>query len=91
MAAKELVDEHVSANQCKLAVEALLKHEKQREEKLQESELLPGKEQHVWLQITVKQMHPEKKLKPHKMCVLSNRGTHGLRFDFLQPSRTPTR
>ena len=67
MGAPELIDEHVSANQCKLAVEALLKHEKRREEKQQDSQLLPGKEQHVWLQVAVKQMHPEKKLKPHKM------------------------
>lgn len=70
MVAAELVDGHVSASQCKLAVEALLKHERQREQKLEESQLLPGKEQQVWLQITVKQMHPEKKLKPHKMYVV---------------------
>ena len=70
MAAPELIDGHVSAKQSKLAVEALLKHEKQRQAKLEETSLLPGKEQHVWLQVTVKQMQPEKKLKPHKMYVL---------------------
>ena len=69
MVVAELIDDHVSANQCKLAVEALLKHETRRQEKLQESQLLPGKEQHVWIQVTVKQMHPEKKLKPHRMYV----------------------
>ncbi len=67
MAQVDLIDEHVSSKQCELAVAALLKHEQQRQEKLQESQLLPGKEQNVWLVLTVKQMHPEKKLKPHKM------------------------
>lgn len=65
----ELVDEHVSAHQCKLAVEALLKHESKRAAQQQESQLLPGREQNVWLNVTVKQMHPEKKLKPHRMYV----------------------
>ena len=65
----ELVDGHVSAHQCQLAVDALLKHEKKRLEEQAESQLLPGKEQHVWLVVTVKQMHPEKKLKPHRMYV----------------------
>ena len=69
MAQADLIDDHVSSNQCQLAVEALLKHEQHRQEKLQESQLLPGKEQNVWLVLTTKQMHPEKKLKPHKMCV----------------------
>lgn len=72
MAATDLIDDHVSAKQCKLAVDALLKHEKRRTEKAQDSQLLPGKEQHVWLQITVKQMHAEKKLKPHRMYVCLN-------------------
>lgn len=66
----ELVDEHVSAHQCKLAVEALLKHESKRQAQQQESQLLPGREQNVWLNVTVKQMHPEKKLKPHRMYVV---------------------
>ncbi len=70
MSKTELVDEHVSAQQCKLAVDALLQHEVKRQEKKQQTELLPGKEQNVWLVVTVKQMHPEKKLKPHRMCVV---------------------
>ena len=74
MVAPDLIDNHVSAKQCKLAVEALLKHETKRQAKLEESSLLPGKEQYVWLQVTVKQMHPEKKLKPHKMY--ANEATH---------------
>lgn len=67
MTEKSLIDDHVSAKQCKLAVEALLKHETKRQQKLEESELLPGKEPSVWLSVTVKQMHPEKKLKPYKI------------------------
>lgn len=63
----ELIDGHVSAKQCKKAVEALLKHEVKRQAEQQESQLLPGKEQSVWLAVTLKQMHPEKKLKPHRM------------------------
>ena len=71
MTEKSLIDDHVSPKQCKLAVEALLKHETKRQQKLEESELLPGKEPLVWLSVTVKQMHPEKKLKPHKMYVVA--------------------
>lgn len=65
----ELIDSHVSVKQCHRAVDALLKHARAAEKKREESELLPGKEQHVWLVLAVKQMHPEKKLKPFKMCV----------------------
>lgn len=65
--AKDLIGEHVSERQCKLAVNALLEHVRKIEEKKAEKELLPGKEQNVWFVVTVKQMHPEKKLKPYKM------------------------
>ena len=67
MAKDELIDEHVSLHQSKLAVEALLSHASKVQEKKAQTELLPGKEQNVWLMVTVKQMHPEKKVKPHKM------------------------
>ena len=67
MAGDELVDEHVSLKQSKLAVDALLGHAAKFQEKKAESELLPGKEHNVWLMVTVKQMQPEKKLKPFKM------------------------
>ena len=56
-----------SLHQSKLAVEALLSHASKVQEKKAQTELLPGKEQNVWLMVTVKQMHPEKKVKPHKM------------------------
>jgi hypothetical protein len=65
----ELIDDHVSPVQCARAVKALLKHAHAAENKRAESELLPGAEQHVWLVLAVKQMHPEKKLKPFRMCV----------------------
>lgn len=67
MAPKELIDDHVSEKQCKLAVNALLDHAVKVQEKKQETELLADKEQNVWLVITVKQMHPEKNLKPHRI------------------------
>jgi ribosome biogenesis protein UTP30 len=65
-----LIDSRVSLRQCKRAVEALHAYTLKKEQKAAETELLPGKEQHVWLQVAVKQMHPEKKLKPFKMCVV---------------------
>lgn len=64
-----LIDEHVSMRQCKRAIESLHAHSSKREQKEAETELLPGKEQHVWLQVAVKKMQPEKKIKPFKMYV----------------------
>lgn len=65
-----LVDGHVSAKQCKRAIDALHAYAIKLENKRAETELLPGKEQHIWLQITVKTMHPEHKLKPFRMYVV---------------------
>jgi ribosome biogenesis protein UTP30 len=62
-----LIDSHVSLHQCKLAIDALHAHTLKHERKAAETELLPGKEQHVWLQVAVRKMQPEKKLKPFKM------------------------
>jgi ribosome biogenesis protein UTP30 len=69
MTKDELIDSRVSLNQCKLAVEALHVHESKKEQKLQESELLPGKEPNVWLNVTVKKIPPGHKFKPVKVCV----------------------
>jgi hypothetical protein len=69
MTAADLIDGHVSSAQCSKAIDALLKHGLAHQEKLAENELLPGAEPHVWLVLAVKQMQPEKKLKPFKMCV----------------------
>ncbi|KAI6027455.1 ribosomal protein L1p/L10e family-domain-containing protein [Pisolithus microcarpus] len=64
MAKTELIDGHVSLKQCKRAVTALHDYATKKEKEREENELLPGKDQHVWLQITVKKMQPTQKLKP---------------------------
>lgn len=69
MVEDELIDSQVSLIQCKRAVEALHTHALKREQKLQESELLPGKEPNVWLNVTVKKIPPGHKFKPVKMYV----------------------
>jgi ribosome biogenesis protein UTP30 len=63
----ELIDSHVSSNQSKLAVAALLKHALKRKSDQEQNELLPDKEQFVWLTLAVKKVYAEKKLKPFKM------------------------
>jgi hypothetical protein len=65
----ELIDGHVSVKQCGHAVTALMEYALKRQEKREENELLPGKEESIWLQIAVKEIHGEAKLKPHRMCV----------------------
>jgi len=69
MAKGELIDSHVSLAQCKKAVEALHSHELKKKEKFEETQLLPGKEQHIWLNVTVKTIPSGHRLKPVKMCV----------------------
>ena len=63
----ELIDNHVSTNQCKKAVDALMTHVAKAVAKRDENELLGGKEENVWLVLTVKRSHAEKKLKPQRM------------------------
>jgi len=65
----ELIDGHISVKQCRRAVSALMEYALKQKEKREENELLPGKEEGIWLQIAVKEVHAEAKLKPHKMCV----------------------
>lgn len=65
-----LIDDHVSRKQADLAVTALLDHIKKVHAKRDEKELLGAPEEHIWLVLATKRMHPEKKLKPFKMCVL---------------------
>ena len=67
MSGSSLIDGRVSAPQCKRAVDALLSHAKKHDEEKAESELLPGKDQNVWLVVNTKVMHPEKKIKPARM------------------------
>lgn len=69
MGTNVLIDDHVSTHQCEKALNALLVHALKKNQQTEETELLGGREQHVWLNVTVKQMQPEKKLKPFKMCV----------------------
>jgi len=70
MAQLDYIDSRVSLKQCKLAVDALHAHQSKKEKELQDSELLPGKEQNVWLNVTVKKMPSGHKFKPVKMCVI---------------------
>ncbi|KAF9046374.1 ribosomal protein L1p/L10e family-domain-containing protein [Panaeolus papilionaceus] len=65
-----LIDSHVSLNQCKKAVEALHSHQTKKKEKFEENQILPAKEQHVWLNVTVKKLSPEHKLKPVKIPIV---------------------
>ena len=69
-----LIDDRVSLKQCKKAVQALHTHETKKQEQLLETELLPGKEPNIWLNVAVKQMPLGAKLKPAKMsvCRISN-------------------
>lgn len=67
----ELIDEHVSVKQCQKAVNALLAYELKKDAKRQEKELITAKEPHVWLNVTVKKMAPNAKVKPAKMYVYS--------------------
>lgn len=65
----ELIDGHISVKECGHAVAALMEYALKQQEKREENELLPGKEESIWLQIAVKEIHGEAKLKPHRMCV----------------------
>ncbi|KAL5501474.1 CIC1 [Sanghuangporus vaninii] len=63
----ELIDSHVSKNQAKKAVVALVKHTTKIAKQKEETELLPGKEENIWLVLSVKRVTPQKKLKPCKI------------------------
>ncbi|RDB18954.1 putative ribosome biogenesis protein C8F11.04 [Hypsizygus marmoreus] len=65
----KLIDSRVSVKQCKLAIDALHAHESKKEQKLQESELLPGKEPNIWLNVTVKKIPSGHKFKPVKIPI----------------------
>ena len=67
-----LIDSRVSTTQCKLAVDALLKHALAHQAAKEQNELLPDRvEQYIWLVVAVKKMFPERKLRPFKMYVHS--------------------
>ncbi|KAF5382679.1 hypothetical protein D9615_003055 [Tricholomella constricta] len=69
MAKAELIDERVLVSQCKLAINALHTHELKKEQQLQETELLPGKEPNIWLNISVKKIPSGHKFKPAKIPI----------------------
>lgn len=69
MAQLELIDSRVSLKQCQLAVHALHAHQSRKEQELQDSELLPGKEQNIWLNVTVKKIPSRRKFKPVKIPI----------------------
>lgn len=70
MAADSLIDDQVSLNQCEKAVNALLKHVTKITKQKEEKELLPEREENVWVTFSVKKVTPEKKLKPRRMYVV---------------------
>jgi ribosome biogenesis protein UTP30 len=65
----ELIDGHVSIKQCRRAVTSLMEYALKKQQEREENDLLPGKEENIWLQITVKEVHAEVRLKPSRMCV----------------------
>jgi len=67
MAKTELIDSQVSVKQCTRAIQALHAYASKKQKEQEENELLPANELYVWLQIAVKRMHPEKKIKPFRM------------------------
>ncbi|KAJ7160877.1 ribosomal protein L1p/L10e family-domain-containing protein [Mycena filopes] len=69
MATETLVDSHVSVEQCKRAINALHTHSTQAAQKKQETELLPGKEQNIWLNVTVKKIASAHSFKPIKISI----------------------
>ncbi|KAI5122816.1 hypothetical protein M0805_000158 [Coniferiporia weirii] len=67
MAKGELIDSRVPLTQCKKAVTALVSHATKAAKQSEENELLPEKEENVWLVLSVKRTTPEKKLKPFRI------------------------
>ncbi|KAF6755760.1 ribosomal protein L1p/L10e family-domain-containing protein [Ephemerocybe angulata] len=68
--ANELIDEHVSIKQCRLAIDALHAHESKKQAKIDELELISGKEPNIWLNVTVKKIPPGHRIKPVKVPVV---------------------
>ena len=65
----EQIDSHVAVEQAEKAIDALYKHAIKFQKEKESEELLPGKEQNIWLVIGVKKIYPEGKLKPFRMYV----------------------
>ncbi|KJA17986.1 hypothetical protein HYPSUDRAFT_45706 [Hypholoma sublateritium FD-334 SS-4] len=69
MSDADLIDSRVSLKQCSKAVEALHSHQLKKNEKYEQDQLLPAKEQHIWLNVTVKTIPTGHKLKPVKIPI----------------------
>ncbi|KAG7444199.1 ribosomal protein L1 [Guyanagaster necrorhizus] len=70
MAGDELIDSRVSVTQCERAVDAIHAHQTKKTDKESASELLPGKEQTVWLNVAVKKVAAERKIMPVRIPVV---------------------
>ncbi|KAK0503680.1 ribosomal protein L1p/L10e family-domain-containing protein [Armillaria luteobubalina] len=70
MAGDELIDSRVSVEQCKRAVDAIHSHQAKKSDKESANELLPGKEQIVWLNVAVKKVAAERKIMPTRIPVV---------------------
>lgn len=69
MASEDLIDDRIPVSQIIKAVDALHAYESKKQQEREETELLPGKEPNIWLNVTVKQVAPKNKIKPVKMHV----------------------
>ncbi|KAF7373440.1 hypothetical protein MSAN_00553700 [Mycena sanguinolenta] len=67
--AMNLIDGHVSDAQCKKAVEALHAHITKHAQKKEGTELLGGKDQNIWLNVSVKKIASAHKFKPVKIPI----------------------
>ncbi|KAF9453160.1 ribosomal protein L1 [Macrolepiota fuliginosa MF-IS2] len=70
MTKEDLIDDRVSPSQIQKAVDALHTYESKKQQEREETELLPGKEPNIWLNITVKQVAPKNKIKPVKIPIV---------------------
>ncbi|PBK67271.1 ribosomal protein L1 [Armillaria solidipes] len=70
MAGDELIDSRVSVKQCRRAVDAIHSYQAKKTDKESANELLPGKEQIVWLNVAVKKVAAERKIMPVRIPVV---------------------
>ncbi|KIY63840.1 ribosomal protein L1 [Cylindrobasidium torrendii FP15055 ss-10] len=65
----DLIDERVSLDQCKRAIEALHAHQKARDAEREDTELLGAKEPAVWLNVAVKKIPAQQKVMPVRIPI----------------------
>lgn len=89
---KDLIDSHVSLKQCTKAVTVLHSHETKKNDAYEQDQLLPAKEQHIWLNVTVKTIPSGHKLKPVKMYAdVKSRNFAVSDKNHFQPNCAPSR